>query len=91
MSSPERLFRAIVTSKNGDRLWKGGTISYSRIRELLLEKLRSLGYNASVFGVHSFRAGGATATANSGAPDRMFKRHGHWKSENAKDGYVKTH
>ena len=22
-------------------------------------------------------------------PDRMFKRHGRWHSENAKDGYVK--
>jgi len=23
-----------------------------------------------------------------GVPDRLFKRHGHWKSENAKDGYI---
>ena len=23
-----------------------------------------------------------------GIPDRMFKRHGRWKSENAKDGYI---
>ena len=27
--------------------------------------------------------------ANAGVPDRAFKRHGRWKSENAKDGYVK--
>ena len=31
----------------------------------------------------------ATAAANSGVPDRLFKRHGRWRSENAKDGYIK--
>ncbi|KAL5497418.1 hypothetical protein EMCRGX_G013885 [Ephydatia muelleri] len=39
--------------------------------------------------MHSLRAGGATAAANAGVPDRLFKRHGRWKSESAKDGYVK--
>ena len=33
--------------------------------------------------------GGASAAANAGVPDRMFKRHGRWRCENAKDGYVK--
>eukprot|EP00731_Ephydatia_muelleri_P026444 Em0018g544a len=37
----------------------------------------------------SLRAGGATAAANAGVPDRLFKRHGCWRSESAKDGYVK--
>ena len=32
---------------------------------------------------------GATAAANAKVPDRIFKRHGRWRSENAKDGYVK--
>ena len=35
------------------------------------------------------RAGGATAAANAKVPDRLFKRHGRWRSESAKDGYVK--
>ena len=34
-----------------------------------------------------FRSG-ATAAANAGVPDRLFKRHGRWASESAKDGYV---
>ena len=42
-----------------------------------------------MYGVHSLRAGGATAAANGGIHDRHFKRHGRWKSEFAKDGYVK--
>ena len=88
-SSNERLFRAITKTKNGEKLRKSGTISYSRIRELVQEKFSSLGYDPSLFGVHSFRAGGATLAANAGVPDRLFKRHGRWRSENAKDGYVK--
>lgn len=39
--------------------------------------------------LHSFRAGGATAAANANIGDRLFKRHGRWKSEKAKDGYIK--
>ena len=29
------------------------------------------------------------AAANANVPDRCFNRHGRWKSENAKDGYIK--
>ena len=32
--------------------------------------------------------GGATTAAGSGVPDRLFKRHGRWRSDKAKDGYV---
>ena len=42
-----------------------------------------------MYGVHSLQAGGATAAANAGVPDHAFKRHGHWRSESAKDGYIK--
>uniref|UniRef100_A0A1X7TEY2 Tyr recombinase domain-containing protein n=1 Tax=Amphimedon queenslandica TaxID=400682 RepID=A0A1X7TEY2_AMPQE len=87
--STERLFRAIVKTKEGEKLRTSGSISYTRVREILLEKLRSLGYEPSEFGTHNFRAGGATTAANQGVPDRLFKRHGRWKSETAKDGYIK--
>jgi hypothetical protein len=36
------------------------------------------------------RSGGASAAANAGVPDQMFKRHDTWCSENPKDGYVKV-
>ena len=39
-------------------------------------------------GTHSLRSGGASAAANAGVPDRLFKRHGRWLSDSAKDGYV---
>ena len=85
----ELAFRGIVHTKTGERLRKSGGLSYSRVRELMLQRLSSLGFDAAAFGMHSFRAGGATAAANAGVPDRLFKRHGRWRSEMAKDGYVK--
>ena len=42
----------------------------------------------SRYGLHGLRARGASAAANNGVPDRLFKRHGRWQSENAKDGYI---
>ena len=65
-----------------------GKLSYSTICELFKKKLTELGYPAVEFGLHSLRAGGATAVANAGVPDRLFKRHGRWKSDNAKVGYI---
>ena len=85
----EHVFRAISKTKLGEKLRKGGGLSYSRARKLLLEKIKSMGMDPALFGMHSLRAGGATAAANAGVPDRLFKRHDRWKSESAKDGYVK--
>ena len=89
VGSHDRVFRAVVHTKEGEKLRKSGGLSYSRLRELLLEKISQLGMDPGQFGMHSLRAGGATAAANAGVPDRLFKRHGRWRSESAKDGYVK--
>lgn len=89
LTSQEKLFRGIVRTKKRETLRASGSLSYTRMRELVLGKLRELGYDAKKFGLHSFRAGGATAAANAqGVTERNFKRHGRWKSESAKDGYV---
>ncbi len=37
----------------------------------------------------NLRYGGVSAAANAGIPDRWFKWHGRWLSENAKDGDIK--
>ena len=88
--SPEKyLFRGLIVSKSGSKLRPAGQLSYSRMRELVLEKLSMIGLDKSKYGLHSLRSGGALAAANVGVPDRWFKRHGRWRSENAKDGYVK--
>ena len=53
------------------RLRKSGEISYTRLRELLLEKIEQLGMDPKAFGMHSLRAGGATAAAMAGVADRF--------------------
>ena len=39
-------------------------------------------------GLHSLRAGGASMAARASVNERCWKRHGRWKSDLAKDGYV---
>ena len=61
------------------------------MRELIPDALRPFVDSVSSFGVHSLRAGGATVAQlqlSAGIPDLIFKRHGRWKTESAKDGYV---
>lgn len=64
-------------------------LSYSTLRDLFRLALRPHVQDISKYGLHSLRSGGATRAANMGIPDRLFKRHGRWRSENAKDGYIK--
>ena len=81
------LFRALATPRSKVKVRSQG-ISYTRVRELIKDAFKEI-TDVSKIIVHSLRAGGATAAANAGIPDRLFKRHGRWASENAKDGYVK--
>ena len=83
------IFRPIQKTKNGERLREYGKISDTCLRDLFNKKIAALGFPAREFSLHSLRAGGATTAANAKVSDQLFKRHGRWKSENAKDGYVK--
>ena len=82
------LFRQITKTRRGEYLKDNGTISYTTLREQFKAKVKFLDYQADKFRIHSLRAGGASTAANADVPDRLFKRHGRWRSENAKDGYV---
>jgi len=55
----------------------------------VLEAFKDIVPDISAIGTHSLRTGGATAAANAGIPDRLFKRHGRWSTDSAKDDYVK--
>ena len=88
----EYLFRPMTWFKKRGvhRMRKGNKpISYTACREQALSLVKKVGLEPKNFGLHSARSGGATAAANRGVPDRLFKRHGRWLSEKAKDGYVK--
>ena len=39
-------------------------------------------------GLHILRAGIAISATNLGTSDRLFKKHGRWKSEAVKDWYI---
>ena len=64
-------------------------ITYTCARELILKMFKDVGLNSRLFGTHSLRAGGATAAAENQVPDRLFKKHGRWRSKRVKDSYVK--
>ena len=88
-SSDEFLFKPLVFKKlfNNHTL-RSGKLSYSTCRDLFRDALASLGLDPSLCGLHSLRAGGASAAAAVGISDQLFKKHSRWLSDTAKDGYV---
>ena len=88
-TSHVRVFKGITKTRTGEKLQKSGRLSNSRAWEILLEKIKAMGWDPSQFGMHSLRVGGTTAAANAGVPDRLFKQHGCRRSETVSDGYVK--
>ena len=89
-SSSLMFFRSLhFVKSNASYTLRSTGISYTRTREVVLHAFSQLGYSTKLFGLHSLRSGGATAAANAGVNDRLFKRHGRWRSDKAKDGYIK--
>jgi integrase len=60
-------------SSNSHQLKPEGKMSYTRCLELFKQALVSVGLDPKKFGLHSLRSGGASAAANVGVPDRLFK------------------
>lgn len=88
--SNEFIFRNLTKCKDMYILRRDDkALSYSRMRELFIQAFQSFVPDIKKFGLHSLRSGGATTCANLGISDRLFKKHGRWRSETAKDGYVK--
>jgi len=89
--SEEYIFRSVHVSHQAvyKLLPSCKPVSYSTINEAFKKKLKILGYDGKKFGLHSFRSGGATVSALNKTVDRLWQRHGRWKSVAAKDGYVK--
>ena len=91
-NSNEFIFRGVTyfrTTRRHHLRRNNASISYTTARECVLKALTDIGLDSKHFGLHSLRAGGATAAANLGVEDRLFKKHGRWRSDRAKDGYIK--
>ena len=88
-SKEKFVFRQICHIKQGFKLKDlDKTISYTTVRDIWLKNLKNIGLDKTQFGLHSVRSGEATAAANFGIIDRLFQKHGRWRSENVKNGYV---
>lgn len=92
VNSSDYLFRSLTFCKYAN-VYKvrrdNRPLSYTRASEIVLHAFGEIGLDKSKFGIHSLRSGGATAAAAAGINDRLFKKHGRWRSEKAKDGYVR--
>ena len=88
MKASEFLFKPMFRrgSKAG-LITSNKKLSYTRAKEAIVARLSEVACNLNL-GLHSLRAGGATAAASSNVNDRCWKRHGRWTTDSAKDGYV---
>lgn len=89
-NSTEYVFRPISSSKKQKKLVSSDRhISYSTYRESFKASFKGIVPDISKYSTHSTRSGEATIAANSGVKERVFQRHGRWKTKTAKDLYVK--
>ena len=66
------IFRGIITTKSHSELRTCDKhISYTCVRENVIEGLKNIGAETKSFGLHSLQAGGATAAANLRVSDRL--------------------
>ena len=89
--SSEFIFRQIVFCKSQNKYILKSTdkpLSYSSVRDIFKSKLKVLDLDPSKFGLHSFRSGAASASANSHVSERLIQRHGRWRCSSSKDAYV---
>ena len=88
--STDYIFRPLCFCKsvNSYKL-RSGKLSYTTARVIILSALETLGVNKKYFGLHSLISAGATAAAAANVEDRLLKKHGRWKTDKNKDGYVK--
>ena len=88
LSSDFYIFRPIYRHKGIAKLiCKNKKISYTAAKENILKRFKSVEPNLNL-GLHSLRSGGASAAARSDVNERCIKRHGRWKSDMSKDGYI---
>ena len=90
-NSVDLIFRSVSFCKSTDsyKLRNSGQISNTGARDIVFSALKAVDLDKVELGLHSLWSSGASAAAAAGIDDRLFKKHGHWKSDKTKDGYVK--
>ena len=88
LTSDEFVFRPIFRSSGIAKLiYKNKKLSYTTAKDNIVKRLKMVAPDLNL-GLHSLRSGGATAAARSDVSERCLKRHGRWKSDISKDGYI---
>ena len=63
-------------------------ISHTSTRELFNRNIQIVTEKNRKYGLHSLRAGGASAAANHGVSDRLISKQGRWASEGGRNRYI---
>lgn len=88
VDSDHFVFRPIFRSGGTAKLiYKNKKLSYTAARQNIVKRLKMVAPQLNL-GLHSLRSGGASAAAKSDVNERCIKRHGRWKSDLSKDGYI---
>ena len=82
------LFRKVCHTKYGFS-FRPQRLTYSRVTELFKKQLKAIGLDPKQYGLHSLRSGGASSAAAAAIPDRLLMCHGGWRSQMAKNMYIK--
>ena len=64
-------------------------VSYTTIRDKFRKNLETVKKDGDNFGLHSLRSGGASSAAHHGVSDRLISTQGRWKSDGARNRYIK--
>ena len=78
----------LAKSKAGHNPIGKHQMSGSHMRKVFQQHISTYLPHTTNITPHSLRAGGASAAAENGVPDRQISKHGRWKSENARNGYI---
>ena len=82
------LIPKLKRTKNGQIAHKSHGISDTTAREQFAEFIKPLTRDTWKFTPHSLRSGGASQAGASGVESRLISKHGRWKSDRARNGYI---
>jgi hypothetical protein len=84
------LIRSVLVCPPLQRV-KANPPCYDTVLSWFKEAATLNGLDPKFYGTHSGRRGGESGAAARDVPDRLFKRHGRWRTDRAKELYVKEH
>jgi len=88
LDSDDYLISRLVKTEHGHKAVGSKKVAYSTISSMFKELAKPVSSNLSL-GLHSLRSGGASSAAANNISDRIISKHGRWKSEKGRDGYIK--